>query len=467
MLLLSRITVAIVLSIVIHYVDGNQRIVHVSELINDNDDVFTSGDGSGDGNNVIEPLPDINGDVNSSLTCCVYGKCSCHSFYHALAKLTSNILINITTDVMLSSLIEKSGLENISIIGHNNPTVNCKNAGGIHFNFCYNFIIQGITWDGCGRKIDGNTKPGIKLNYFSNITIQNCSFQHSKGPAVALSEVSGDVNISHCKFVNNIHYRGHGAAIHYSSNNLTNNSQLVFTINNCNFTHNKDVKSVFYIVHAKKRKPEHNKNITISFYNSIFYDNRGVSVYAVNQKFYFLGKAIFQNNGSAATIYIKDYSTIVFNENSDVAFIHNVADIFTLSKDGIITLSNHSSVLFDKNSIVTFNDNRATYNDYKAVIYSFDNSHVIFTGNSKVTFNNNALHYVIHSRKNGSISFEGKSTTVFRNAAAGDVGAIYSYDHSSISFKGNSTTLFSNNVAGDGGAIYSIGHGYIYFEDNF
>jgi len=98
MLLLSRIAVAIVLTIVIHYVDGNQRIVCVSELISDDDDVFTSGDG----NNIIEPLPDINSDGNSSLTCCVYEKCSCHSFYHAMANLTSNVLINITTDVMLS-----------------------------------------------------------------------------------------------------------------------------------------------------------------------------------------------------------------------------------------------------------------------------------------------------------------------------------------------------------------------------
>jgi len=131
MLLLSRITVVIVLTIVIHYVDGNQRIVHVSEIISDDEDFFTSGDGSGDGS----------GDANSSLTCCVYGQCSCHSFYHAMANLTSNVLINITTDVMLSSLIKASDLENVSIIGHNNPTVNCKNVGGIHFTFGHNYII--------------------------------------------------------------------------------------------------------------------------------------------------------------------------------------------------------------------------------------------------------------------------------------------------------------------------------------
>ena len=81
----------------ISYVDGNQRIVCVSKL--------TNGEGNG--------------------TCCVYGKCSCGSLDHALANLTSNVLINITTDVTLSSLVTVSDLENVSIIGHNNPTVNC------------------------------------------------------------------------------------------------------------------------------------------------------------------------------------------------------------------------------------------------------------------------------------------------------------------------------------------------------
>ena len=80
----------------------------------------------------------------------VYGNCTCNSLDHALANLTSNVLINITTDVTLSSLIKRSDLDNISIFGHNNPTVIFRNGGGIHFTFCHNCVIQGITWDGCG-----------------------------------------------------------------------------------------------------------------------------------------------------------------------------------------------------------------------------------------------------------------------------------------------------------------------------
>ena len=216
----------ILVNLLVQLVDGSQRIVYVSEPISDDEDLFTSGDG------------------DSNLMCCVYGNCSCNSLDHALANLTSNVLINITTDVMLFSLIITSNLENVSIIGQNNPTVYCARAGGMHFNFCQNCIIQDITWNGCGRE----TEPGIKLRDPSNIVIEKCSFQHSKGPAIVLSRVSGHMNISHCNFIHNIHYRGHGAAIRYSSSKVTNDLQLVLIISNCNFTNNKNSKSLVYTV---------------------------------------------------------------------------------------------------------------------------------------------------------------------------------------------------------------------------
>ena len=140
LLLLISLTVSVV-----KCTDGNQRIVYVSELIiSDDEDFITSGE-----------------DDNSHI-CCVYGNCSCNSLDHALANLTSNVLINITTDVTLSSIINVSKVENVTMIGHNNPTVNCKSFGGIHFTFCHNCIIQGITWDECGTE---NHIAGAALAY--------------------------------------------------------------------------------------------------------------------------------------------------------------------------------------------------------------------------------------------------------------------------------------------------------------
>ena len=206
--------------------------MYVNESISDDEDGFTSA--SGVGGLISDDEDFYSGDGDSNVMCCVYGNCSCNSLDHALANLTSNVLINITTDVTLSLLINVPNLENVSILGHNNPTVKCTNVGVIHFNFCHNCIIQDITWDGCGRE----TEAGIKLGDSSNVVIENCSFQHSKGPAIVLTGVSGHVNISHCNFVQSNHYGDHGAVIHYSSTDVTSDLQLFLAISNCNFTNN-------------------------------------------------------------------------------------------------------------------------------------------------------------------------------------------------------------------------------------
>ena len=74
--------------------------------------------------------------------CCIFGNCSCPSLYTALANLTSNTRINITTDVILFSIIPLADLANIKITGHNNPTVHCNNSGGLAT--FHNCVIQGV-----------------------------------------------------------------------------------------------------------------------------------------------------------------------------------------------------------------------------------------------------------------------------------------------------------------------------------
>ena len=465
----SNYIVIILVSLVVQLVDGNQRIVYVSESISDEEDFFTSG------------------DVDGNLICCsVYGNCSCNSLDHALANLTSNVLINITTDMTLSSLINASNLVNVSIIGHNNPTVNCKRAGGIHFNSCHNCIIQDIIWDGCGTE----TEAGIKLSDSSNIVIETCSFQTSKGPNIVLLRVSGHVNISHCNFVHNNHYGGDGAAIHYSSSNVT-NGLLFLTISNCNFSDNKHAKSLVYIKNMKSKYIS-----IITFQDVMFYHNQGISVYVINQKIYLLETVVFKSNTArkGAGIYMKDHSTVILGKSSDVSFIQNSADY----NGGAVFLRNHSSIIFDKNSMATFNDNDATngiiYSEVNcnvtfqessevtfsnnsvqgngSALYSSNNCHITFTGNAKVTFINNEVtahdHWydggTIHS-EHSYISFEGNSITLFTDNIDNYGSAVCSRE-STVSFKENSTTEFTNNYArDDGGAILSY-NGSISFGQN-
>ena len=477
MLLLSKITLVTVLGILVQYVDGNQRIVHVNEN-------YTSGE---------------------DVTCCVYGNCSCNSLDHALANITSNVLINITTDVTLSSIINVSDIEDVTIVGHNDPTVYCTNAS-IQLTSCHNCIIQGITWDGCGTdeiinftgpalnlsnsstEIINYSEPALDLSYSSNVTIKNCSFQHSVGQAIVLLEVS-DVKINDCEFVNNS-YRGHGAAIHYSSNNTSNSSQI---INNCKFSSNK-MKSLVYIVNSTSLK--YNR---ISFANTMFHSNHGTSIYAVKYDIYFHGKILFQNNKGTG-IYVSDYSTIVFGKDSKVTFFQNSAN----HRGVAVVIKNHSSITFDQNSVANFTNNKVSsgtiYSEanssilFKAncqVIFSSnsaslegaaiyaDNSDVTFTENSDVTFSSNYvsitdIYNYQYSYEHGGtiyginfskISFEGNSNTVFRNNAANFGGSIHFFNHGYISFEGNSTTEFSNNTAEFGGAIFYY-NGSILFKGN-
>ena len=472
MLLLSLATL---LGILVQYVDGNQRIVHVNENYTSSEDV----------------------------ACRVYGNCSCNSLDHALANITSNVLINITTDVTLSSIINVSDIEDVTIVGHNDPTVYCTNAS-IQLTSCHNCIIQGITWDGCGTdeiinftgpalnlsnsstEIINYSKPALDLSYSSNVTIQNCSFWHSVGQAIVLSEVS-DVKINDCKFINNSYYKGHGAAIHYSSNN-TNSSQFAqITINSCKFSSNK-MKSLVYL--EKSASLKYNR---ISFANIMFHSNQGMSIYAVKYEIYFHGKVLFQNNKAqnGTGIYVSDHSTIIFGEDSKVSFFQNSAN----HRGVAVFLKNHSSITFDQNSVANFTNNKVAsgtiYSEanssvlFKAncqVIFSSNsaslggaaiyanNSDVTFTENSDVTFSSNYVSTTdiykygrggaIHSIKFSKITFEGNSNTAFRNNAAKYGGSIYFVNRGGyLSFEGNSTTEFSSNKADYGGAVY-------YYRDN-
>ena len=382
----------------IQYSDGSQ-IVYVSELISvsDDEDFFASGE---DGNSQI---------------CCMYGNCSC-SLNQALAYLTSNVLINITTDVTLSSLVRVSDIVNVTVIGHNNPIVNCEDFGRLHFASCDNCTIQGITWDGCGT----DTKPGLKLSNSSNLCIKNCLFQYSKGQALSLSKITGDVNIDHCEFVHNSHYRGHGAAIHYLSSDVTNTS--VFTISDCYFAYN----SAKSLVYTKNTITKHKNNICIC--SAKFCHNQGVSVYAVKENIIINGKIVFNNNTAenidGTGIYISDHSTVTFGETSDVMFTQNSGK-FTISSRGTVYLRDYSNVIFDKYSMVIFNNNEAYYG---GTIYAEVSSNITFKANCKVTFSDNSAisHGGAIFSSDSYIIFEGGSSLLFSAAFYG--GAIHSRD---------------------------------------
>ena len=494
--------------------------VRVSELVIDGD-VPISNDEDIPATYVIGNGSRSHAFKGSLTLCCIFGNCSCPSLYTVLANLTSNTLINITTDVTLSSVVLVATLANITIIGHNSPTVHCNNSGGLHFISCHNCTIRGITWDRCGTRENANFfQPVLQLSNCSEMIIEICSFQHSIGQAIVLSQMTGDVNISYCNFSSNNQYEGHGSAIHYSSHGRP-KSSLTFMIGSSNFMHNEGAKSVVYFdrLSMSAKSCEY-----LYLQNSNFYYNKEVPIYLSNQNLYISGNIEFNGNvaENGGGIYISDHSNVTVHKSATVKFTHNRANI----NGGAIFLTNHSSITFKEHNIlqpryyeklyytvgdhhftrsliaVTFHNNTA--NEFGGELY-VHNSRIIFGHSAEVNFKGNCKHshllcddisgrsivhisnqsimvfggnssatfswYTIngdlmYTTDSSMIIFEGDSiVNFFKNGADGNGGVMYINHHSTITFEGNSTVNFRNNSAyGNGGVMYVDVSSTITFE---
>ena len=428
-MLISRVPVYVLVLIIIKDITGFEKDNPKS------DDENYSDANSGSGQSTI-----INNDNCDD----VYYNYSDCSFYHKLVDLTSNEMINLATDVLLQSIVPLSGLENISIIGHNNATVNCDNVGGIYFDHCQNCTLIGIKWEKCGNK--NGSKPVIELCNSSNITIQNCYFQNSVTQSIALSEMSGNVTINGCTFAFNNYYEDHGVAIHYLSKTQQ-HSKLQLTISNCNFTHNGMVnsQSVVHIGPSSNKITEH-----IFFITSVFLNNIETPIYISHQNVLIAGNMLFKGNvaNRGGGIFINNNTKVTYHRLC-AKFINNNAWY-----GGALYLTKNSNSLFEGNLVVTFNNNTARYAG--GALYIEDYSAITFEGNSIVFINNNQAVYggAILIWNATDLTFEGNSTVTIYNNQANFGGAIYIRSKSVLKYNENSTATINNNQAKyRGGAI--------------
>jgi len=150
---------------------------------------------------------------DSERPCCTIGDCVYYSLSDAFNKATSNDIINVTSNIVLSSIATLQGTENITISGHTNSTIaQCDDIGAVKFVGCNNITIKGINWERCGSNVK-STYPGIGFYNLSDVEFQNCILHNSTGQAVVLSNVSGIIFIKHCYFTHNNKYRGDGAVL--------------------------------------------------------------------------------------------------------------------------------------------------------------------------------------------------------------------------------------------------------------
>jgi len=414
-------------------------------------------------NNSVADAVSSNYDSDGTACCSIGGDQSFLVFAEALGNVSSNIAINITTNVELSSFVLLNDTENVTIIGHENPTVNCNGIGALKFVSCDNISIEGINWENCGSNSETETVSAIEFYNSSKITVQNCSFQQSRCQAITLSKVSGNVHINNCQFTNNSNYRGHGAAIRYTSEN----NQLLLLIESCEFSFNGAAKSIVHCDYSTKNSSNH-----VLLQNSMFIDNQGVPIYIQNATLHLKGKVLFERNiaPDGGAIYSSS-SLVIFDDQSDILFCNNFAE----NQGGTIFL-NASRIYFTQNTIVSFIKNSAGSNG--GAVYITSTSKVQFGEHSIITFKQNkAGTYggALCSDDHSKVSFEEKVMVEFKSNSAIEGGAMHLANYCSVSISGNATITFAENNADYGGALSLFnycsalftGNSTLVFNDNY
>ena len=176
---------------------------------------------------------------NDNTECCVNGECACSSLFTALLNIDNNTIINITSQSVAlnnTTTVGSGKLTNITITG-SNVTIMCNNSGSVYCESCDDVMIEGITWDRCGDPNAANT-AGMMFNGTSNISLVNCTFQHSQSPAVSLLQVSDSIMVQNSNFLS---CKVSGFAVFNVtrvSSAFSNNSKITVTINENYFYNN-------------------------------------------------------------------------------------------------------------------------------------------------------------------------------------------------------------------------------------
>ena len=148
--------------------------------------------------------------VDDTQHCLLNNTLQCFSFQYVLSYLLqSGDYVNVTSNLIsLPTMIELQNVSTITIRGQGNTIVKCNNSGGVFCNNCSDVVIEGIIWDQCGSPHDHrkDVYGGINFHTISNLTVQNCTFQHSKVRALSLLTVSGFVHVMNSYFVSNVNY---------------------------------------------------------------------------------------------------------------------------------------------------------------------------------------------------------------------------------------------------------------------
>ena len=163
---------------------------------------------------------------SSGCVCCTPILCLCDSIQGALQHTHNNTVIVMAGSVDLTASIPPllnaqttitfQNFTNLSLIGHNDASVDCYLLRSIHFKYCNNITIENITWINCGSDIDSRPtiildtafnpvsyhtyNYGLKLDTCSNVYLKNYTFIASK---VGIFAILDTLHIDQVNFLSN------------------------------------------------------------------------------------------------------------------------------------------------------------------------------------------------------------------------------------------------------------------------
>jgi len=434
----------------------------------------------------------VNNSGKNTTECCVEARCSCSSLYGALHSITSDTIVNITSESVLleDNVYIGVGLDNVTITG-NGAMVMCNNKGSVSWKLGDNILIEGITLDQCGNPMYPNA-PAIEFDKVFRISILNCTFQHSKVCKTISISVEGDgayIYIVNSTFLLNKVENTSACQDTYSSLIIQNNQYVSVEANSLNFSiiiENSVISSNEILGILLYNNVS---NSYIAFNNVTVFNNSQGGVNILSTKSYMildmLSSHFNQNNNGALVLNMSRDSLINFN---DVTFIRNEASYDSQSValyvithcNSIIHLlhcnfeqniaKNGDSIVyiaaqdqtFGLNITVLMNSSRFVNNQLGSALHL---SHVMLTFDGSSLFNNNSAEAgaAIYVDKNALITASDKSLVQFvNNAALLRGGAIYSdltncFDNGILfgylpNF--NSITFIDNSARFSGNSIY-------------
>ena len=394
-------------------------------------------------------------DGNDSTECYVHGRCACSSLYTALWNITSNTIINITSKSVAlhnTTTIGSGKLTNITITG-SNVTIMCNNSGSVYCESCDNVSIEGITWDRCGDP-NGLNLAGVTFNGTTNISLVNCTFQHSQIRAVTILDASSSINISQCNFLSNKGTSNCGG--------LSISSGSVFVdlvISNSYFYDNGFYSDAYsgQIINVVGDSGSTTWNVTIT--NTIFFTNMGAVNFQIDGNSSFqLNKLTFNNNNKVGTGSVTGIQfSLRGNSNlfvSDSSFANNVGSALLYLLNGDKTVE-----VLISNTNFTNTSSQLQLGDYSS---SADPTVQLLLGVDTVASITLVDVEISHSISTGH---------EYGDSASLYIGFLYNYKNHDVQINMTRVRLMSNTYLGDiGGAVYiqygySISENHLIFEE--